>query len=99
MTRRAGPDATDADDATAGPDEPVETVEARGRRCPVPVIELARAAARHQAGAVLEVLADDAAARTDVPAWCRLRGHDYLGERPADGGGGGGTAYRVRLRT
>jgi TusA-related sulfurtransferase len=35
---------------------------------------------------VLTVLADDPAARLDVPAWCRMRGHEYLGESPADDG-------------
>jgi TusA-related sulfurtransferase len=68
-------------------------VDARGRRCPVPVIELARRVAATAPGAVVTVLADDPAAGADVPAWCRLRGHHYLGERPADGGG---TAYTVR---
>ena len=70
-------------------------VDARGRRCPVPVIELARAVAAAPPGATVTVLADDPAARTDVPAWCRLRGQEYLGERPADGGG---TGYAVRRR-
>jgi cysteine desulfurase len=41
---------------------------------------------------VVAVLSDDAAARVDVPAWCRMRGQDYLGERAVDGG----TAYLVR---
>ncbi|RJK96903.1 sulfurtransferase TusA family protein [Vallicoccus soli] len=68
------------------------TVDALGRRCPLPVIDLARAAAGAAPGTVLEVLADDAAARHDVPAWCAMRGHAYLGERPA----GAGTAYVVR---
>jgi TusA-related sulfurtransferase len=40
-------------------------------RCPRPVIELARVAARG-AGEVL-LLADDPATEVDVPAWCRLR--------------------------
>jgi TusA-related sulfurtransferase len=61
----------------------------------VPVIELARAAAAAPAGSEIEVLSDDPAARHDVPAWCRLRGHDYLGERALEDGG---TAYAVRTR-
>lgn len=78
---------------TGPEDEPADvTVDCRGRPCPVPVIELARAVAAAPAGAVVEVVSDDPAARSDVPAWARLRGHDYLGERPA----GGATGYRVR---
>jgi TusA-related sulfurtransferase len=55
--------------------EPVAdvTVDARGRMCPAPVIELARAARRLGTG-VVAVLADDPAAATDIPAWCSMRG-------------------------
>lgn len=70
-------------------------LDTRGTRCPMPVIELARRIGEVPVGSVLTVLADDAAARHDIPAWCRLRGHDYLGEEPAPGGG---TAYAVRRR-
>ncbi len=49
------------------------TVDARGTRCPYPVIALARAAADAAPGTVIEVLADDPVALTDVPAWCRMR--------------------------
>jgi len=72
----------------------VITVDARGRRCPLPVIDLAKAARDVLAGSVVEVLADDPAAATDIPAWCRMRGQTYLGSRPVDEGG---TAYAVRI--
>ncbi|WP_278259735.1 sulfurtransferase TusA family protein [Nocardioides convexus] len=37
-------------------------------------------------GDLLAVLAHDPAARYDVPAWCRMRGQEYVGEeRAADG--------------
>ena len=51
-------------------------VDARGKPCPLPVIALARAAADSDGGSVLELVATDPAARYDVPAWCRMRGHD-----------------------
>lgn len=69
-------------------------VDARGLRCPLPVIRLAQTARDARPGAVVEVWATDPAARSDIPAWCRMRGHDYLGEVPADGAH---AAYRVRL--
>jgi tRNA 2-thiouridine synthesizing protein A/cysteine desulfurase len=48
-------------------------LDCRGMICPRPVIELARHA-------------DDAAAAYDVPAWCRMRGHEYVGvDHAADG--------------
>ncbi|MDT0444090.1 cysteine desulfurase/sulfurtransferase TusA family protein [Streptomyces johnsoniae] len=70
------------------------TVDSLGKRCPVPVIELAGAIGRVAVGGVVTVLADDAAARLDIPAWCTMRGQEYLGESPH--GDGPGTAYRVR---
>ena len=95
--------APDEDPRREGPDEVAdevvdEVVDARGLACPLPVIRLARQAREAAPGSVLEVWATDPAAAADVPAWCRLRGHDYLGahaDRGADGGGW--TAYRVRL--
>ncbi|MGG5257645.1 sulfurtransferase TusA family protein [Phycicoccus avicenniae] len=53
--------------------EPV--VDARGTRCPVPVVRAARVARDLSPGATLVLLADDVAARSDVPAWARMRGH------------------------
>lgn len=54
-------------------------VDCLGRPCPVPVIELAKALPTIGIGQVVEVRSDDPAARYDVPAWCRMRGQDYLG--------------------
>ena len=62
------------------------TLDCRGRRCPLPVIELARRIGDVEVGDVVAVAADDPAARLDVPAWCRMRGQHYLGESPAADG-------------
>ncbi|MGF7234911.1 MAG: sulfurtransferase TusA family protein [Frankia sp.] len=78
----------------AGPTGAAVVVDARGRPCPVPIIELAKAARDLTAGTIIEVLADDPAAAADVPAWCRMRGHEYLSAEPLPDGSG--TAYRVR---
>jgi tRNA 2-thiouridine synthesizing protein A len=51
-------------------------VDARGLRCPLPVIRLAEAARDAPAGTRIVVLASDPAARHDIPAWCRLRDHE-----------------------
>ena len=61
-------------------------LDCRGLRCPAPVIRLARLAATLSPGDVVEVAADDPAALTDVPAWCRLRGHEYVGRHDAEDG-------------
>ncbi|WP_338496951.1 aminotransferase class V-fold PLP-dependent enzyme [Streptomyces sp. SJL17-4] len=68
-------------------------VDALGRRCPIPVIELAKVIGDVPVGGTVTVLADDAAARLDIPAWCEMRGQEYVGESPS---AGGGVAYVVR---
>ena len=65
---------------------PVRELDCRGMACPLPVIELARAVDALQPGDVVSVVADDPAARYDIPAWCRMRGQDYLGAEHAEDG-------------
>ncbi|MCK7623575.1 cysteine desulfurase/sulfurtransferase TusA family protein [Streptomyces sp. RS10V-4] len=69
-------------------------VDALGRRCPVPVIELAKVIGEVPVGGTVTVLSDDAAARQDIPAWCAMRAQEYVGEEPAERG----AAYVVRRR-
>jgi tRNA 2-thiouridine synthesizing protein A len=71
-----------------------ETLDCLGQRCPLPVIALARRLVELPLGATLRVLADDPAAAVDIPAWCRMRGQEYLG--PA---GDGRAGYDVRRLT
>ncbi|MFI0789642.1 cysteine desulfurase/sulfurtransferase TusA family protein [Streptomyces lydicus] len=69
-------------------------VDALGRRCPIPVIELAKVIGRVPVGGTVTVLSDDEAARQDIPAWCTMRQQEYVGERAAERG----AAYVVRRR-
>lgn len=62
----------------AGAAVPDLNIDARGALCPQPVLMLARAARAHPGG-LISVLADDAAAVTDIPAWCDLRGAELVG--------------------
>lgn len=76
-------------------------LDERGRRCPIPVIALARAQNQWNKDnsavtQVVGVLADDPAAQYDIPAWCRLKGAEFVGEtNPPDGGPG--TGYLVQF--
>ncbi|MGH3744644.1 MAG: sulfurtransferase TusA family protein [Mycobacteriales bacterium] len=70
-------------------------LDCRGQRCPRPIIELARHIGDVEVGDVVEVWAEDPAARSDVPAWCRMRGQDFAGEVA---GADGVPAYRVVRR-
>ncbi|MFC8192914.1 sulfurtransferase TusA family protein [Cellulomonas sp. NPDC057328] len=80
-------------------------VDARGLRCPAPVLRAAVAARTLPAGTLLRVLATDPAAAVDLPAWARMRGHAVIasvrtGRRPGDGAGddaGDEVAVTVRL--
>nr|WP_281385897.1 sulfurtransferase TusA family protein [Nocardioides luti] len=61
-------------------------MDCREMLCPMPVIELARHLADVPVGGTIAVLATDPAARVDVPAWCRMRGQEYVGEVGAPDG-------------
>jgi len=61
-------------------------LDCRGLLCPAPVIEINRHLADVEVGQVLAVVATDAAARVDIPAWCRMRGQEYVGEDAAEDG-------------
>lgn len=77
----------------SGPGAPHLELDCRDLRCPLPIIELARHIGDVAVGEVIAVVAHDPAAALDVPAWCRMRGQDYLGADEADDG-----APRYRLR-
>ncbi|MFF8937234.1 cysteine desulfurase/sulfurtransferase TusA family protein [Streptomyces paradoxus] len=72
--------------------EDVLVVDSLGKRCPIPVIELAKVIGDVPVGGLVRVLSDDEAARLDIPAWCEMRNQEYVGEEPADQG----TAYLIR---
>ena len=68
-------------------------LDCRGMLCPLPVIELGRRLTDVPVGGTIAVVATDVAARVDVPAWCRMREQEYLGEDAAEDGT---PRYRVR---
>ena len=70
-------------------------LDARGRRCPLPILDLARHIGEVAIGETITVEADDPAARPDVQAWCRMRRHEYVGENPAPDGTPGFTVRRL----
>ncbi|GAW52508.1 MULTISPECIES: sulfurtransferase TusA family protein [unclassified Nocardioides] len=61
-------------------------LDCRGMLCPLPVIELGKRYTEVPVGGLVAVAATDVAARTDVPAWCRMRGQEYVGVEPAADG-------------
>ena len=71
---------------TRDPRTPALELDCREMRCPLPVIELARRIDTVGVGEVVGVVTRDVAARVDVPAWCRMREQEYVGEDAAADG-------------
>jgi len=52
-----------------------ETIDARGLKCPLPVLKVEKRLAALPTGATILVLATDPMARIDIPLFCRRQGH------------------------
>jgi tRNA 2-thiouridine synthesizing protein A len=52
-----------------------ELLDARGLKCPLPVLRMEKRLAQLSAGARLIVLATDPIAKIDVPLFCTQHGH------------------------
>jgi len=55
------------------------TLDCVGLYCPMPIAATARKIKELQVGQVLEILADDQGIKEDMPAWCRVTGHEFVG--------------------
>lgn len=58
-------------------------VDGTGLLCVALLLRLRRHIAAAPAGSLVHVIATDPAATLDLPAWCHLTGHHYLGRLPA----------------
>ena len=77
---------TGTGNATGDPHQVALELDCRAMICPLPIIELARHVGEVAVGEIVAVVATDVAARHDVPAWCRMRSHEYVGhDSAADG--------------
>ena len=59
------------------------TLDARNMLCPLPVIKTQDKTAELERGDTLEVVCTDPGALNDIPAWCRINGHQVLDTREA----------------
>lgn len=53
-----------------------QRIDARGLKCPLPVLKLEKRLEALVSGDRLEVLATDPMARIDIPLYCRQKGHE-----------------------
>jgi tRNA 2-thiouridine synthesizing protein A len=67
---------------TPAPREPV-VIDGGDRACMRLLLELRARISGLRAGTIVHLIASDPAAPIDVPAWCYLTGHAYLGPVPA----------------
>ncbi len=54
-------------------------MDARRLLCPLPILRAEAAIAGMQLGSVLAVRATDPGLANDLPAWCQVNGHLFLG--------------------
>jgi tRNA 2-thiouridine synthesizing protein A len=54
------------------------TLDASNTLCPLPVIKTQDRIAQLQPGDLLEVTCTDPGALNDIPAWCRINGHNVI---------------------
>ena len=71
---------------------PIHTLDARGLKCPMPIVRTAQVIKTIASGETLQVLATDPGAVADFAAWSRSTGNQII-ESSADGG-----VYRFVLR-
>jgi tRNA 2-thiouridine synthesizing protein A len=69
-----------------------ESLDARGRRCSMLSMSVSQRMSPLPPGAELEVLTDDPAAPTEMPAWCKKMGHELLSFET------NGDEHRMRIR-
>lgn len=93
MTEQAGP--LGGEEAQATEFAAPRVLDARGLRCVQVLLRLRRVVEALAPGAIVQVVTDDPAAPLDLPAWCHLTGHDYLGPH----GSVLGPAYRIKTST
>jgi tRNA 2-thiouridine synthesizing protein A len=51
-----------------------------GKFCPVPIIEAARKIKEMKIGETLTVISDDQGIKSDMRNWCKMTGHEFIGE-------------------
>ena len=62
-----------------------KVVDARASACPGPLLEAKKGIGKVKVGEILEIFSNDSGTRSDVPAWAKKVGHEYLGYLEVDG--------------
>ena len=62
-----------------------QTLDARGLKCPMPVVRTSQEIKKIEVGGVLELLATDPGSVADMIAWCKSTGNELLSRDREDG--------------
>ncbi len=68
------------------------TIDAKGQKCPMPVLLTSRGIKQLEAGQVMLVEATDGGARSDIPSWAKDTGNELIDSTVEDG------VYRFFIR-
>ncbi len=69
----------------AGKTDITKTLDMTGFFCPEPVVQTSSEIEEIEVGEVLEMLADDPSARSDMESWCKRTGHELVSVDEEDG--------------
>ncbi len=64
---------------------PEKTLDAKGLKCPMPVVKTSKEMKGVTVGGVLEVLATDPGSIADITAWAKSTGNELLGAEKEEG--------------
>ena len=52
-------------------------LDCRGKRCPLPIMELSKEIKESEIGQEVLLISDDPATAADLSAWARMTGHEF----------------------
>ena len=61
------------------------TIDAKGQKCPMPVLLTSRGIKKIESGQVMLVEATDGGSRSDIPSWAKDTGNELLETSSEDG--------------
>ena len=70
----------------------MDELDVKKSLCPIPVIRTQNRIKEMAVGEELEVIATDPGALEDIPAWCRINGHEVIDTSQENG------EIRIRIR-
>ena len=64
---------------------PEKTLDAKGLKCPMPVVKTSKEIKGVSVGGILEVLATDPGSIADITAWAKSTGNELINAEKVDG--------------